>query len=73
MIWSRSSFACSTSSRWPVRYSYRSFTRANSSIAPRFGVPRDEIFRRVSVIFLFAAGMDSISIFSASAVDGVSS
>ncbi len=60
MIWSRSSFACSTSSRWPVRYSYRSFTRANSSIAPRFGVPRGRNLPPRLGDFLFAAGMDSM-------------
>ena len=46
-ICSSSSRAFSMSSRWPVRKVYRSFTRSNSSMAPRLGLPMAFISRRI--------------------------
>ena len=71
MILSSSRLEVSTSSRWVVRYVYRSLTRAYSSMAPRFGVPSPAILRFSSAILRLPAPTDSSSARSDAAVVGV--
>ena len=73
IIPSSSFFAFSTSSRWEARNSYLSLTRAYSSMAPRFGVPRADISFFSSAMRLFDFAALSMGFLTASAALWLSS